>query len=170
MQWWWWNDNDAKGDATKLKYRKESAADLDHNPRLTEEVVADDPKYNKQESVSNCEQDSYYLEKFEQERKLRMAAEEKVKELQVHNKFLESILKKSRERHDKEMERYEELDKKQKEEISRLQNESDQLKRKLSDSQIASNQLKNYVEGLVQLGEAYQGELQNLQEKLNHMK
>ena len=163
-------NDDTKGDTTKLKYCKESAAELNHSPRLTKEVVADDPKHNKQESVSNCEQDSYYLEKFEQERKLRMAAEEKVKELQVHNKFLESILKKSRERHDKEMEKYEELDKKQKEEIARLQKESDRLKRKLSDSQIASNQLKNYVEGLVQLGEAYQGEPQNLQEKLNHMK
>ena len=163
------NENDnVTGDTTKLKYRKES--NLDHSPRLTEEVIADDPEHNKQESVSNCEQDSYYLEKFEQERKLRMAAEEKVKELQVHNKFLESIMKKSRERHDKEMERYEELDKKQKEEIARLQKENDQLKRKFSDTQIASNQLKNYVEGLVQLGEAYQGELQKLQEEVNNMK
>ena len=157
----------SKDDTSKLKYCKESNLDQScthsstfepsKNPRVFKEVKASKPEHREQKTAA--QEDSYYIEKFEQERKRRMAAEEKIKELQVENEFLESMRKKSRE-----------LDIKQKNEIAQLQQENDQLKQELSDSQKAIDQFKNSIEDLTRYGEVYQKEMQNLQDKVNEMK
>lgn len=106
-------------DAPKLNYCKETTLDqrcthsstfeLSKDPRVKfEEVKADKPEH--EERKTGAQEDSYYIEKFEQEHKRRMAAEEKIKQLQVENERLESIRKKSRE-----------MDIKQKNEIAQLQ-------------------------------------------------
>ena len=174
------SEDDSPDDTTKLKYSEKTNHDQSRthgtcivelsNPRLTlfEEIKAGKPE--RKEKKSEAQQESYFIQKFEEEHRQRMVAEAKVKELQANNKFLESILKKSRECHDKEIEKFEELDKHQKEEIAQLQQDKSQLKQELSDSQKANDQFKNSIEDLTLLGEVYQGELQDLQEKVNHTK
>ena len=168
------SDDDTTSHTTKLKYSKESNLDQRRyqshstvklklsSPSHFEDVTAGEPEHKKRcpaEKSEAAAQDSYYIQKFEHERKQRMAAEEKLKEVQAHNKFLESNLQK-----------YEELHKKQQADIDELQKENAQQKQELSDSQKANSQFQNSIEDLTRLGEVYQRELQILQEKVNHMK
>ena len=99
---------------------------------------------NKKKTVAQA--NSYYIEKFEQERKRRMAAEEKVKELRVE---LKSTSEKFKE---------------QKDENAQLHQENGQLKQ-------ANDQFKSTIEDrLTQYGKVYQKEMQNLQENVSQLK
>ena len=117
-----------------------------------------EPKHKKRKIAAQRDS-QYYIEKFEQERKHRMAAKEKIKQLQIENEYLESIWKKSRE-----------MDIEQKNEIAKLHQENDLLKQTLSDSQKVTDQLKSTVEDLTQYGEVYQKEMQDLQENIKQVK
>ena len=152
--------NSTNDDAPKLNYCKEttlyqnhthsSAIEISKNPRVFEEVKADKSEHNEQKTVAQA--NSYYIEKFEQEHKCRMAAEDKVKELQIE---LKSIRENFRE---------------QKDENAQLHQENDQLKQELSDSQTATDQLKRTIEDLTEHDKVYQKELQDLQENVNQVK
>ena len=152
--------NSTNDNAPKLNYCKEMTLDQNHthssaieiskNPRVFEEVKADKSEHNERKTVAQA--NSYYIEKFEQEHKRRMAAEDKVKELQIE---LKSIREKFREQRD---------------ENAQLHQENDQLKQELSDSQTATDQFKRTIEDLTEYEKVYQKELQDLQENVNQVK
>ena len=134
-----------------------STFELSKNSMVFEEVKAGALKH-KERKIAAQRDSQYYIEKFEQECKHRMAAEEKIKQLQIENEYLKSR----------------EMDIKQKNEILLAQlhqlEENDQLKQELSDSQKAIVQFKDTIEDLTQYGEVYQKELQDLQAKIDRMK